>query len=151
MGYYASHDGTIVLKEMPPKEIINACEDALSDARYYENDNSIYISGYAKYYDDEVRNCLNLIANYVKEGCIEFTGEDYHHWQFKFIDGEWEEQDGEIVYDSIVPEKEQEEFIGQIIDIFDDEINPENPVFTGSKFNDVHNKLVALMKGWRVF
>lgn len=154
MGYYANYNGAIKLKENPPQAILDSFEDYFENFDYYED--SICFGGYGKYYEDTVTDLLEEIIPYVSDGTIEYAGEDGGHWRFAFVDGKWEEQDGEIVYSSNpinnkVKENMRAEFIGEIIDIFDDEIDPDNPVFTGEKYDRVCVKLFGLMKGWRVF
>jgi hypothetical protein len=118
----------------------------------FESDSdSIDFGGNDKYHEDDVLEYLYRIKPYTIDGEIDYFGEDDAMWRFKFIDGKWEYQDGSVVYEELINEKLRPEFIGQIIDIFDDETDKENPVFTGEKYDRVTEKLNQLMKAWRVF
>lgn len=154
MGYYANYNGAITLKEIPPQKIIDSFAEYFENFDYYEND--ICFGGYEKYYEDSVTELLESIKPYTSDGTVEYAGEDNCHWRFAFVDGKWEEQDGEIVYGSNpinnkVKENMRAEFIGEIIDIFDDAIDPDKPIFTGEKYDQICVKLFGLMKGWRIF
>lgn len=63
---------------------------------------SVEIQGYvelSKWYDDQYRKILDAIAPMCTGGEIRFTGEDDCHWRFRFYDGCWHEEAGEIVYE----------------------------------------------------
>jgi len=149
MGYYASYNGSIKLKEDITAELIE-------NGKYlFENfacvDKYIDFGGDGKYYGDDVEEYLRKITPYTDSGEIEYSGEDGCLWRFIFRDSEWIEQNGTVSYESIVLPKDKPEFIGQIVDVFDDEIDSENPVFTGERYDRIATKLEALMKAWKIF
>ena len=150
MGYSAYYDGGINFKSYPPQEIVNEGKELFEN---FDIDGCfISFGGDGKYYEDSVYEYLEKLNPYTLSGEIEFRGEDNSLWRFVFKDDEWVEESGSVIYEDvrIVNEANKEEFIGQIIDIFDDELDPDNPVFMGKKYDNVYEKLQGLMKAWRI-
>ena len=103
MGYYANGAGRIILKEKLPAEIEASLDDAFEGVDYDRmNDLVIDVWRDDKYYEDDVTLALNRIAKYTESGEIIFNGEDGSNWRFLFRDGEWEEENGSVIYDSDV-------------------------------------------------
>ena len=97
MGYYASGYGSFTLKTDADRSkaleaIVGLWDVALSgDEIEYRYD--------GKYYSDEVLDVLYKIAPFIIEGSeMYFSGEDDCHWRFVFENGEWVEENGEVIY-----------------------------------------------------
>ena len=134
MGYYADVDGYIGFRrELQPEEIEKL--DSMLDEAWETYDHSqqsgvitsvSFWSG-DKYYSD-TEELLNEIAAAfpVKEGCVDCHGEDGEHWRFKYSGGhnggKFLYICGRVVYDDEMPVElnDRMEFIGQIIDVFED-------------------------------
>lgn len=105
MGYYANGYRTIVLKD-GIKELPKDVWDKLGNA--FEIDSSeatdsctvITMTQYEKYYEETVYDALNACIPYIKEGEIEYTGEDDAHWCqiFNPAAKKWDEKNGDVVY-----------------------------------------------------
>lgn len=150
MGYYANYSGAMRLNEKPPENIISDFNDYFENV--YCDDDTLDFGGYDKYNEEAVYELTEKIKPYTQSGEINYQGDDGCQWRFIFRDGLWLEQNGTVVYEtSTIEENMQSEFIGQIIDIFDDAIDPDKPTFTGKIFDNVFENLKQLMKGWRVF
>ena len=119
MGYYANGSGGITFKEVLPEETYKKIENMLletfetdgcrtfkatkmSDAKSYFD-----IWNNEKYYGDAVEATLNDVAAVapIENGEICYHGEDDSIWRFKFKDGKWIEQNGEVNYTGIDAEK----------------------------------------------
>ena len=106
MGYYAGYSGEIELRpftESRRNEIISSISEYFEIYDAYLSDESIWVSGSGKYPgDDEVDELLRWLSDThcIKEGYIEFHGEDESFWKFVYIPqvGKWELYYGEIVY-----------------------------------------------------
>ena len=103
MGYYASGYGEFIVKPIP-EEKLNALRDKYGfefdyDIRRVPNQHCLSIThDYDKYHDEEVQEVLKELAEYIAEGAFEFSGQDDNFWRYRFCDGKWIEEDGEIVY-----------------------------------------------------
>lgn len=153
MGYYANYSGGIYLTKCP-EEAEHLGKDTFENFEVDADGSVVCMSfgGYEKYYEDTVYEFLDLIKPYTLRGSIEYKGEDDAMWRFVYKDDGWEEQSGRIMYeDEPIAEELKPEFLGQIVDIFDDEIDPEKPTFTGKRYDAIVEKLQTLMKGWRIF
>lgn len=122
MGYDASMEGTIYLKNMSQKqkedirdilsqEFGNGCsEDSCApfcDGRceFYEDSNglSIEICAFDKYRDDEWEiffNVLKPYIDYTKNSAVEFIGEDYEMWRLRATPNGMVEDTGHVEYDA---------------------------------------------------
>ena len=150
MSYCTTYNGYIKINKPLPNELVSLGKDTFEN--FWCDENSIDFGGYDRYDEDPVYEFLTKVAPYTTSGEIEYKGEDGNLWRFIFEDGEWKEEDGRIIYGSNFVSKEMRlEFIGQIIDIFDDILDPDNPAFTGKKFDEAQTQLEAMMKAWRVF
>lgn len=109
MGYYASGSGDATFKDSVNKEMV---EKAISDfykskegQKYYSlnYDTDIYsieIWDDEKYHEDDTLTFLEILSPYIKEGCINYSGEDDCIWRFVFNPktGKWDEEYADIVY-----------------------------------------------------
>ncbi len=109
MGYTCHVGGDIALKDIAKdQEVvfnllenfqwldfdISYCDDSVVEIRYDGN-----------YHDDEWEDLLNDLVPYIKEGCLDFSGEDDSFWRYQFNaeKQEWEVLQGEIVYSTPKP------------------------------------------------
>lgn len=110
MGYYANGNGYITFSRRLTDNDVLSVDDILQNSCFdfdfhhgNKDGSSVDVWCYDKYHDDDVRNAIQNIADKfpVKEGCIEFAGEDDEHWRFLYDaeDNDWLEQTGHIVYD----------------------------------------------------
>lgn len=53
-----------------------------------------------KYWDEDVKSCLENIKPLIKSGKIEFIGEDDARWCFVFDEDGFHEERGEIIYET---------------------------------------------------
>lgn len=103
MGYYASGSGDATFKEGVTKEIV---EKAIKDFYESEEGNKFYCLDYdtdvesieiwddEKYHEEDTIEFLKVLAPYIKEGHISYTGEDDCIWRFVFNPetGKWDEE-----------------------------------------------------------
>lgn len=112
------------------------------------------------------------IATLAKDGsCISFIGEDDSVWTLKFEDGQVIDCSGEILWDHSEAENRLEaalvsEFIGQIIDTFEDfldekgiefnnaekldEDDPNLAIIYGSDYDRLKSGLTNIIEGWNL-
>lgn len=168
MGYYAYYGGNVTFKEKLSEELIKAGQDEFETFHYDEVRNEVEICGHDKYYEDSVYNFLQLIEPYTKSGEIEYQGEDNSFWRFKFIRNKWDEESGHVYYESEVPQiktnEDRLEFLGEIIDIFEDFLEEkgvmwenderdecdDSAIFYGTEYAQVEDQLDSLMRGWNI-
>lgn len=109
---------TFVESGDPLKKVLDCINKVFGEFDgYYDNVNyrklpnvteaeAVYIDvlhEYEKYYEEGIKELLNILEPYVETGNIVFSGEDDCHWQFDFRDGKWHEDDGEICYGTDEP------------------------------------------------
>ena len=118
MGYYANGSGSITfereLKTDEQEQIAAILEDEWFEFDFFlpagakesknpHNPIGVDLWQDDKYHGDRVEFALAKISALVpvKQGCIEYAGEDAEHWRFiyKPLDNRWHEQEGRIVYD----------------------------------------------------
>lgn len=113
MGYYASGDGYIAFDRALKEEELEAVSELLlkefEDVDLNSGADSISFWASEKYHDDAVADILKEIATQypVKEGCVQYTGEDGCHWRFRYdptyLETEeacpWLEEDGAVVFE----------------------------------------------------
>ena len=113
MGYYANGSGNIEfinpLNNDKQKRIAEIREYNYFDFIFYgsrKRNNAtigIDISFDGNYHGDSIEKGLNEIMKIadIKDGCMEFHGEDGDHWRFLYDPSErrWREQTGHIVYE----------------------------------------------------
>ena len=104
MSYYATADGNIRLKNRLSEEQFEELLDVLLEVfEEYDTEDDyqqVFFGGHIKYDDDIVLETLsNIINNFeIEEGEVDYVGEDSALWRHIFIDGEWKEQNGKVVY-----------------------------------------------------
>ena len=168
MGYYADYDGNITFKDKLPTELIKAGQDEFETFHYDEVRNEAEVCGHDKYYEDSVYDFLQLIEPYTKAGEIEYQGEDNCFWRFIFKGGKWDEENGSIYYETELPQiktnEDRLEFLGEIIDIFEDFLeekciswenderngDEDAAIFYGTEYGYIQDQLELLMRGWNV-
>jgi hypothetical protein len=155
MGYYANWGGGIQFKEKPSEEVLNLLDDVLCCDYFDEARLEADYSGYTKYHEEDVYKALEAAEKYTESGSIDFDGEDGCHWRFVFRDNEWTDEPGSVYYDSEIPElisrKDIPEFLGQIVDVFEDALGNKTPEFTGKTYDTAVNKLNELMRSWKIY
>lgn len=105
MGYYATGSGSIELKKNVDLEKVKAAMEEIDysfSCNIFSGVDSFVldIQQYEKYYEEDYNDFLKAVTPYVKDGCIEFCGEDGCLWRFVFIDGKFIEENAEIVWPS---------------------------------------------------
>ena len=111
MGYYADGNGYIEFKEALSEELFRKVMEVLGEAfecdRAIGDTQSVCFWNCEKYYADEVETALLAAADLapIKEGEIEYIGEDRTIWHFIFKDGGWVEENGYAVYKDVHPDK----------------------------------------------
>ncbi len=112
MSFYADGNGFIVFKEVLSPELYQkvlnelsvALEtDAIRDPQmpgFKPHQTYVGIWNAEKYYGKEVLQALDTAASIaeIDEGVINYKGEDNSIWRFIYKDGEWIEENGEIVF-----------------------------------------------------
>lgn len=156
MGYYASYNGYIRFKNIPDKEIMDCLYNTLDCYSDKKDLLEVTVDGNDKYHEDEIYEVLNKIKPFVKEGELEYHGEDDYHWRFIFKDNDWVEENGEVYYESQLPllkkGEDQAEFVGQIVDIAEDCLNDsEEVLIDNDRYDTFIEKLINMMKEWKVF
>ena len=84
MGYYANGAGAIKFKSNKAMDAARKVLDGVLDNDESGTPQCLDVWFDDKYYSDEIENALSDIAKYVKEGHIDFKGEDDALWQYKF-------------------------------------------------------------------
>ena len=150
MGYYADYAGYVKFKETPDDNVLNILKYNIEC--WKENDLEYSIGGNDKYYEDAICEMLEAVTPFCEKGEIEYRGEDGSLWRFIFKNNEWIEEAGFVKYteEGVDPANKQE-FIGQIIDVFDDVLDPKKPAFTDSKYDLIADKLDKLFEQWKVY
>nr|WP_316612788.1 hypothetical protein [uncultured Ruminococcus sp.] len=85
MSYYATADGNIKLKnrlsEKRLEELIDILIEVFEDYDTEDDYQKVFFGGHI-----------------IEEGEVDYIGEDSALWRHIFIDGEWKEQSGKVVY-----------------------------------------------------
>ena len=180
MGYFATWEGTIVFKGKPSDDQIKDlekefCEADLLEPKYDpENRWSVNLYGSGNYSESGVYEALNALNDIAISGELECAGEDGCLWRISYKDGKWSGEYGTTVYNKDealkafppVPDNERCEFVGQIIDIFEDFLeekgitisNPEKDetdddntaIIYGSDYGYCQNRLEEMMRNWKI-
>ena len=180
MGYFATWEGTIIFKGKPSDDQIKDlekefCEADLLEPKFDpENRWSVNLYGSGNYSESGVYEVLNKIVPFIISGKIVFSGDEDAHWKIEFVKGKWEEDNGSIVYsknDALsefppVSEDDRAEFIGEIVDIFEDFLeekgitipNPEKnedddenqAIIYGSDYGYCQDRLEEMMRNWKI-
>lgn len=106
MSYYAKGSGQIVFSSALSYDASWKVRDILDRNLFefdYDGVKAFDIWCHCKYYEDEVESALEEISEVakLKEGYIEYLGEDDALWRFKYSPKKrkWLEQNGRVVYD----------------------------------------------------
>lgn len=156
MGYTAEWGGHVVFNKAPSEEILSKIKYVFNDI-YRSEEKIISVGGYDKYHEEDVYELLDGIAKDTESGEIEYSGEDNSYWRFIFKDGKWIEESGWIYYESELPkintaQGDKEEFLGRIIDVMQDCLDEhKGETIEGETYDNIRNKLTAIMKAWCVF
>lgn len=121
MGYYAAGGGEIKLKQVElPLLVMTRLNDTFEYKVYNDNPETILIDYDNKYHEDSVIETLDALTPYVESGCIQFTGEDGGRWRFRFINGEWVEENGKITWsrEQKFSDEDKKRIISELIDVF---------------------------------
>lgn len=178
MGYYADVSGYIDFMNPLPQEKMNRVVSIL-EQEYYVSvmSGNIGVDFYAddKYYR-ETQEMLDDIAKefLIKEGNVECHGEDDEHWCFRFerdassMHGKFVEYAGKIVYgyERQVMEDSRMEFVGQLIDVFEDFLDEKKIVIPnedkeqsgddcaaniyGMDYGIIQNGIEAVLRNWNI-
>ena len=103
MGYYANGAGAIKFKSNKAMDAARKVLDGVLDNDESGTPQCLDVWFDDKYHSDEIENALSDIAKYVKEGHIDFKGEDDALWQYKFNPSTktWDELGGTIIYGTV--------------------------------------------------
>lgn len=145
MGYYATWDGNVKMDSVPTDKTMDDIQAVFACCEYDLINNFLTIYGNGKYRDEDVISILEQIKPSVINGEICFTGEDDSHWRFVYRNGNWEEEQGEISYnsDNQILNNRKEEFIDEIT----------NTVLSCLERNEgkIKEELESFMKRWEIF
>ena len=147
MGYYARWSGWIKFKENHNNDIRKELNETFRE-NYYDQRGYAEYSNSGNYDGQHIETILNKAMPFIDQAEMKYTGEDGAIWRFVIEDGVLDEQDGRVCY---LPDRN--EYIGQIIDIFQNELEKENKnlLINGSVYDTIADKLDCLMTGYGVF
>lgn len=146
MGYYASGEGTIKFKDETAEEIISNYIQKFKEI--FEcvecSKSEISFNGYDKFYSDEIEELLDEITPNTESGDIEYVGEDYALWRYHFDGTAFIEENGSVTYPSEsegeirekISSNDKAEFVGQIIDIFEDFLDERGIILDNPERDD---------------
>ena len=168
MGYFASVTGHITPVDCDKCEKITKYIDEHGPWEYYIDGDSITIWYSENYHNSDYYELCTMMAPITKDFTIECRGEDDEIWCFMKDDTEpqgWSARNGVVVY----PIGDRREFIGQIIDIFEDfldekgivlknlardedpNLNPEEAAnIYGSDYYDLEDRIGATLDSWGI-
>ena len=180
MGYYANWEGSFEFKEKPQEEQIKILKREFCSIYVYEPKYSpdkkwsVGVCGSGDYSEADIYDALEKLTPFITAGEIKFSGDDDIHWKIELNDGNWNESSGNLIYSKDealskyppVDDDERCEFIGQIIDIFEDFLeekgieipNPERPaddeengaIIYGSDYGILQDDLEQMMRAWKI-
>lgn len=183
--FLATYGGTLVFKEKPSEDQITDLQNVFEEANVlepkYDPENrwSVEVSGSGRYPEVRLNEVLNKMTSSITSGTIVFFGDrsdclERCFWNLKFEKGKWEEHEGTIVYSKDealtefppVSENDRAEFIGEIVDIFEDFLeekgitipNPEKDetddentaIIFGSDYGYCQDRLEEMMRNWKI-
>ena len=125
MGYYASGNGQVILKDgmKVPAEIIAELGREFSEVADAPDGGLWLTFEYNRYHDDDMTEGLQKLAPFVKSGNVEFIGDDDNRWRFHFWNGNMRYQEGRTVYEDANKDwrhSERMELFGTMVDIVED-------------------------------
>ena len=109
MGYRVTAIGLIALDPKAAEERVRACIDRLNEIPDVEDVNHLpggHVVTFERdanwiYWDDDVKDALTELTEAfpIISAEIDYTGDDGEAWRHIFRDGQWLEQNGQIVYE----------------------------------------------------
>lgn len=109
MSYYANGSGTIAFKPGTDEDSINEIFDRYYDYRFDGSevwfDKSVDrlvldLTHHENYHEEDINDLLRRLTPFVEGGELNFIGEDNSMWRFHF-DGEgFEEENGDVIFES---------------------------------------------------
>ncbi len=106
MGYCANGSGSATYKDgVTDEQVKSAIEEAFADRSAWCMDYDAVGKEIAfwdddRYHAEDTEEFLNVIKPFIKEGCMEYTGEDGEKWRFIYDPEEdtWNEEPGTVSY-----------------------------------------------------
>ena len=161
MDFSATWNGTIVFKKKPSDDQIEdlkreLCKLVVLEPKYNPKTRwYVNVYGSGNYSDAGLYKVLNKIAPSIISGRIVFSGDEDTHWKIEYVKGKWKEENGIIVYsknDALsefppISENDRAEFIGQIIDIFEDFLGEKGITIPNSEKNETDDENTAIIYG----
>ena len=98
MGYYANGGGDVTLQSEVPENVLEllSCAGFAVDKA---SDSGLWLTfEYNKFHEDDTEQALKRLAPYVKDGNVDFSGDDDEHWRYEFEDGKVYYAQGAIEY-----------------------------------------------------
>ena len=171
MGYYATGGGDIKFRQPlsaeQKKEVLEIANYWFDYCDFDKTDTLMDVSYDGKYYcdfDDNLQKIASIAQ--IEQAEIYFTGEDSQQWKFIHDGKEWKEVNARVIYQDeyFIPEHLCNEFVGQIIDIFDDfleskgidipnedKAQSENPaIIYGMDYGEIQSELESMMMRWHI-
>lgn len=152
MGYYAQGSGTIYLKDALPERLRQDFEYEFGYVDIYGS--ALEFSGDGNYHEDDVLKLLNQAIPYAESGIVEYVGEDDTHWRFVLQNGEWNENNGRVIYDNEpklgLNSTEKAELIGTLIDKVEDVFNKDNAVIVGETYDKLKTAFADVLHRWNI-
>lgn len=155
MSYIATCNGNFRIKEGKLNdELFDKVEPFFDSVEKFGSDIEVFYNG--NYHEDNFCQFMNEMAEAAESGTLYCAGEDDSYWKFVVKDGNWKEYSGSIVYDDEPLMKfsnfGREEFLGQLIDQFQDILDEENKklIIQGKMYADLKEKLLSTLKHWNI-
>lgn len=103
MGYYASGDGSVTLKDGVDQTALNNLLSELpnSDIEFEFYDDRIdFWESDSHWHEEDTFEFLNALTPYITDGCANYSGEEGCIWRYKFYSESetWEEESATIDY-----------------------------------------------------
>ena len=103
MGYYASGQGSVVLKkEVDVNEVLKVLENLSDcDIEFEERDNNIdFWESDSHWHEEDTFAFLEALIPYITEGCAYYSGEEDCIWRYVYYPESetWEEENARIDY-----------------------------------------------------
>ena len=180
MGYVAEWYGQFRTKNRPEESVMKMITNVFGDLSYVPlkgKDKGMYefaVSNTGNYRETDLFMLLETLEPITVNGIVYFRGEDGTIWKVEYTDGRWKEFAGAVCYSKEdaakhfppVPTDEKAEFIGEIIDIFEDFLeekgitipNPEKDeddeenaaIIYGSDYGIIQDALELMMRNWKI-
>lgn len=147
MGYYASGEGTLVVRKgqkLTKEEYESLREIGETDSYVDEGVEYINIcNANEKYYSDDVNRVLDSLSGKLEEGSsISYVGEDDSYWRFLLTSDGFIEENGTVLYGNELPfTKEEKNIVADALtklgtDDAAEIIRKYNLIFVGGENNE---------------